>query len=86
MSQTKMTPPQLAKRWGVAPAKVVAWILSGELRAINAATNPNGERPRYLIDVSDVDLFERSRAVVAPRPAAKQRRRPKPATVTTFFA
>lgn len=34
--RTKLSPPELAKRWGIDPAKVIAWIHSGELRAINA--------------------------------------------------
>ena len=58
----KFTPPQIARRFGVAQAKVIAWIESGELGAINAATKPNG-RPRYRIDKRDVIAFERRRAV-----------------------
>lgn len=81
----KITPPQFAKQYGVSTAKVLAWIASGELRAINAATNPKGERPRYLIDISDIELFERSRAVVEPKPAPRKRRAQKPSGVTTYF-
>lgn len=67
----KMTPPQVAERFGVDVAKVHAWIRAGELRAIDGATR-RGERPRYLVDVDDLEAFERARAVVvaeAPRPA-----------------
>lgn len=81
----KLTPPQLAKQWGVSTGKVLHWITSGELRAINAATNPTGDRPRYLIDVTDVESFERSRAAVSPKPAPQKRRSKKPADVTTYF-
>ncbi|TWT92457.1 Helix-turn-helix domain protein [Botrimarina colliarenosi] len=81
----KLTPPELARLWRVSPQKVLAWISSGELRAINAATNPNGERPRYLIDADAVTAFERSRAVVEPKPAPQKRRAKKPTTVTTYF-
>ena len=31
------TPPELARRYGIKPAKVLAWISRGELRAINLA-------------------------------------------------
>jgi len=80
----KLTPPQLARLYGVSTAKVLAWIASGELRAINASTKPNGERPRWLIDVADVDRFERGRvAAAAPTPQPTRRRR-KPDGVTEF--
>ncbi len=32
--RTKLTPPQLGKLWGISPDKIVAFIRSGELRAI----------------------------------------------------
>jgi len=32
-----MTPPELAKFWGVSPDKILAWIRSGELKATNVA-------------------------------------------------
>ncbi len=69
----KLTPPELARRWGIKPEKVLAWIRSGELRAINAATQQSG-RPRYLIDPDEVEAFEQRRAVVE-RPAVTRRRR-----------
>lgn len=58
----KLTPPQIAKQWGIAPEKVVAWIQAGELRAIDASTT-RGKRPRYLIDIEDLAAFEKSRLV-----------------------
>jgi predicted site-specific integrase-resolvase len=68
----KWTPPELAELWGIAPDKVLRWIRSGELRAIDASTRC-GRRPRYLIDADDIADFERRRRVVpderpAPRP------------------
>jgi transposase len=62
----KLTPPELAKRYGVEPSKVIAWIKAGELRAVNIATKATG-RPRYIIDEQDVAAFEEQRA--AKRPA-----------------
>lgn len=61
-TKQKMTPPQVARLWGINPDKVVAWIKSGELRAIDASTRPGG-RPRYLIDVADIRAFETRRLV-----------------------
>ena len=83
--RTKVTPPQLARRWGVAPEKVVAWIRAGELRAMDASTCRGG-RPRYLIDETDVLLFEKSRAVVVRDNSQGQRRRQKSdADIIEFF-
>lgn len=58
----KMTPPELAKRWGISQDKVLTWIRSGELTATNIATRRGG-RPRYLIGNEDIQAFEARRAV-----------------------
>ena len=73
---TKLTPPELAQRWGVNPTKVLALIRSGELRAVNLATRPNG-RPRYRIDLADVAAFESARSTV-PAPKPRRRRADRP--------
>lgn len=83
IERVKMTPPQLARQWGVTVDKVLTWIRSGELAAIDASTRRN-QRPRFLIDVSAVEAFERSRAVV-PASAPAPRRRRSAAGVTEFF-
>jgi len=70
----KITPPQLARRYGCKPTKVLGWIQSGELRAIDAAT-VRGGRPRYLIDEKDIEAFEVARAVTPPRPIVQRRRK-----------
>lgn len=79
----KLTPPQLAAEWGLAPEKILAWIHSGELRAVNVATSLRGAKPRWLIDRADIEAFERARASSAP-PAPAPRRRSKGA-VKDFF-
>ncbi len=61
--RVKMSPPALAKKWGVSPGKIVSFIRTGELRAINVAQS-SCHRPRYLIDVADVEIFEKARRVV----------------------
>lgn len=65
--RTKLTPPEIARRWGIKSSKVLAWIRSGQLRAINAAESLGG-RPRYLVDVKDLAAFERTREVTKPKP------------------
>lgn len=64
-TKTKLTPPELGRMWGVGPGKIVGWIRTGELRAIDASTRQGG-RPRFLIDLRDVVEFEAKRAVVPP--------------------
>ena len=71
--RTKLSPPQLAAQWGVDVHKILHWIRSGELRAINAATDRNG-RARYLIDATDIQVFEAARAVQPPTPRIRRRR------------
>lgn len=58
--RTKLTPPEVARRWGVSSDKVRSWIENGELRAINLAARLRG-RPRYRIDLADLLAFERVR-------------------------
>jgi hypothetical protein len=74
----------LAKRWGVASEKVLQWIRTGELRAINAAGTQDGQRPRFLIDETDIATFEQHRTVnIAP--IGPSRRRRKKQDVIEFF-
>ena len=82
-TRTKISPPELACRWGIDQAKILKWIKAGELRAINAATDRNG-RARYLIDVADILVFEASRAVQPPAPHVRRRRRADPGVIEFF--
>lgn len=74
VERRKLTPPQIAAQFGISADKVVAWIRSGELPAMNVATRANG-RPRWVVDVDDLSDFERRRAAVV-KPRAKRKRRP----------
>ena len=78
-----LSPPQVAQRFGVAPEKILAWIHSGELRAIDVATRRGG-RPRYRVDPADLALFVRKRTVGTPTPATRRIRKP-PTNVIEFF-
>lgn len=62
----KLTPPALARRWGVSVSKVIFFIESGELQAINLARSRAG-RPRYAIDLDDIADFEERRRFVGPQ-------------------
>jgi hypothetical protein len=81
--RSKLTPPEIARDWGISPAKVIAWIQSGELRAFNAATSATG-RPRYLVDRTDLEEFTARRSA-APTPRAQPRRRRQPPDMIEFF-
>jgi hypothetical protein len=58
-----LTPPAIAKRFGVSVKKVIAWIRSGELRAMDLA-NSGCDRPRYKVPLEALEAFEKSRLVV----------------------
>ncbi len=74
----KITPPELARRWGVSPDKITHFILAGELRAIDASLH-RGARPRYLIDQDDIAAFEAAREITPPAPVATRRKKSLPA-------
>jgi len=80
----KVTPPKLARRYGVSADKVLAWIRSGELRAIDASTK-RGRRPRYLIDEADIADFERRREVITKPPVRRRRRKSEQGKITEYF-
>ncbi len=77
------TPPRLAKRWLVKPDKVLRFIRSGELRAINVASF-GSLRPRYVITAEAVAEFERRRSSQPP-PASPRKRRPESPKLIEFF-
>lgn len=81
MASSAITPPQYACRLGIKPDKVLAWIRSGELRAINVATNAHG-RPRWRIPAEAILAFESART---SRPTAKSPRQRKRTDVINFF-
>lgn len=63
VTRRHLTPPQVAEEFGVATAKVITWIRTGELTALNLA-NRGCRRPRYAIPLDALDDFRRSRQVV----------------------
>ena len=85
IQKSKITPPALAKQWGISADKIVGFIRKGELRAIDVSSNRGSPRPRYLIDIADVEAFEAARAVVAPQPKTRRRRRRADAAVKEYF-
>ncbi len=77
------TPSELARRYGVSPDKVLAWIRAGELRAVNVATRCTG-RPRYVILPEAISAFEAARSVAPPPRVARKRRATDPKVIQYF--
>lgn len=85
IERRKLSLPQVARMLGVADGKVLAWIKSGELRAINLS-RLRGQRPRYAIDIADLERFEQSRTIVPETaPPTRRVRRKATAGVKEFF-
>ncbi len=78
-----LTPPQVAKRFAVNVDKVLGWIRSGELRALDISLNPGVGRPRYRVDLCDLATFETGRQVIVT-PKTTRRRRKNPDIVEYF--
>ena len=62
----------IAERFGVDRAKVLAWIGRGELRAVNVADKIGG-RPRYRVTLDAILAFEAALSTV-PLPKVSRRR------------
>ena len=77
-----LTPPQVAERFGVDPHRVLAWIRSGQLLAVNIGDGT--QRPRFRVSESDLALFLAARAA-RPEPRVSRIRRKKDPSVIEFF-
>ena len=73
----------LAEYWRVSRDKVLTFIHSGQLHAINLATKPNG-RPRYRIPLSAIEEFEMIRAVQRQPPSRRSKRHRDPEIIEFF--
>jgi len=62
-ARRNLTPPQIASRYGVATSKVIHWIVTGELAALNFARR-GCIRPRYSVTPEALAAFEEARRVV----------------------
>jgi hypothetical protein len=79
-----VSPPAYAKRLGVDPIKVLAWIKRGELRAINVATATTG-RPRYRIPLDAICEFEQRRSAAAPVKVVKRKKQKQATDFVEYF-
>jgi len=83
MARDFLTPPQIAARLKVRPGKVLLWIASGELLAINVAENAAGKRPRWRVSEEALQTFLTSRSC-RPVEIAAPRRQPRAKTVPHY--
>ncbi len=65
---------QVAKRYRISPNKVLDWIATGQLRAVNVAANPQGARPRWRVTTEAIAAFEALRSS-PPAPSVRTARR-----------
>ena len=79
------SPKEIAEMLGVSVDKVVGhWIASGELSAINVATEA-GMRPRFRVPAAALDEFVASRTTVqTPQPTPQRRRKKNPQSKQYF--
>lgn len=68
-----LTPPEYAKRLGVDPERVRAWIRKGTLRAVNVGDGTR--RSRFRISPDAIREFEEKRS--GKEPEAPPRRKPR---------
>jgi excisionase family DNA binding protein len=74
----------VSERFGVSAHTVLAWIKSGELRAVNVGRRPGARKPRWRITADALAAFEALRSA-APTPPRAQRRRRRRAEVVEFY-
>jgi len=80
-----LSPRQLAAERGVRVSKVCAWIVSGELLAVNHAATSCG-RPRWRISRDAIEEFDRARSNRASlKPTQPPRGKRRAAEVVEFF-
>ena len=63
-------------RYGVTEHTVLAWIRSGELRAIHVGRKAGAKKPRWRITEQSLLAFEVLRAPTPPQPRGPRRKRP----------
>jgi len=80
-----LKPPEIAKLLRVGGDSVLAWIHSGELRAVDS-TMGRGQRPRWRIHRADLAAFLTRRAASpAPKRSRRAPRRRAAAEVIEFY-
>lgn len=74
----------IMQRYGVTQHTVLAWIASGELKALNVGVTRGKKKPRWRVTEQAINDFEALREKNSPPPAREQRRR-KSNDVVKFY-
>ncbi len=69
---------QVADRYGVGTHTVLAWIRSGELRAVQCGRRIDSRKPRWRITAEAIKEFELLRSAAPPQPRTRRRKRQDP--------
>jgi excisionase family DNA binding protein len=65
----------VCERFGVSEHTVLAWLRSGELRAVNVGRRSGAKKPRWRITQAALEAFELSRTPTPPAPKTPRRKR-----------
>jgi excisionase family DNA binding protein len=78
-----MTVRDVCERYEISVHTVLAWIRSGELRAVNVGRHPGSKKPRWRITEEALTVFEQMRTAAPPTPRTPRRKRP--ADIVEFY-
>lgn len=81
--QAYLTPPKVGALLGVGHDKVLGFIRTGELRAIDLSTT-RGKRPRWRISPDDLNAFLARRSAT-PSPKLRRHQKQQDASVIEFY-
>jgi excisionase family DNA binding protein len=66
---------EVAEHYGVSEHTVLAWIRSGELRAVNVGRRPGAGKPRWRVSQAALEAFEALRTPAPPAPRGRRKKR-----------
>ena len=75
MTEPALTVKEVAELLAVSKRTVLAWIRSGELRAVNCGRSLRGGKPRWRVTREALQTFELIRTASAPAPRTQRRKR-----------
>jgi hypothetical protein len=83
-SEHFLFPREIAERNRVDVQRVLSWIHSGDLRALDLSSRRGG-RPRWAVRLSDLIEFEQSRLFQPAPTQTPRRRRRTDSAITEYF-
>lgn len=84
-SLSYLSPADIAARYCVKADAVLAWIRSGELRAVDVSRSRTRKLPRWRISPADLESFEESRAAKPHVHPPPKTRRKNASDIIEFF-